>query len=321
VITREQQTVVDLLPVVLTPGDGDRIVSADGVVAWATARRAALVSDLHECGALLLRGFPIHGAADFEALATVFCGELANYVGGNSPRTRIQGSVFTTTEYSQTEKISLHNEGSYLRRMPRVILFHCEVAPVDRGQTPLADSRRIYQAMSPAVRDRFASRRVRYINNLHDGGGGIGKAWPTVFQTSNRREVERRLAADGYEFEWKRDGGLRTSIVADAVALHPETRVPVWINQAEQWHLSSLNPKARAALASIMPERDFPHHACFADGSPFDEADLAHIRAVMADEERVFQWQPGDVLLCDNYLVMHGRQPFTGPRRILAAMG
>jgi alpha-ketoglutarate-dependent taurine dioxygenase len=29
----------------------------------------------------------------------------------------------------------------------------------------------------------------------------------------------------------------------------------------------------------------------------------------------------GDVLLCDNFLVMHGRQPFSGDRKIVVAMG
>ena len=32
------------------------------------------------------------------------------------------------------------------------------------------------------------------------------------------------------------------------------------------------------------------------------------------------QWQPGDVALLDNYLVMHGRRPFSGKRRVLASL-
>ena len=31
-------------------------------------------------------------------------------------------------------------------------------------------------------------------------------------------------------------------------------------------------------------------------------------------------WQPGDVALIDNFLVMHGRRPFTGERRVLASL-
>ncbi len=295
--------------------------STAAALQWAVDTREELVAELRRCGAILLRGLAIEGADAFERLAQIYCGPLSNYLGGNSPRTRVQGNVFTTTEYPASEKISLHNEGSYLRRMPRLVLFHCEVPPVDRGQTPLADSRLVYRATSPLVRDRFAVKRVKYINNLHGGTAGIGKSWQTAFQTDSKREVERRLEADGCEYEWKSDGGLRTSIVANGVAVHPDTGETVWINQAEQWHPSGLSPVMRRALAAVLPERDFPHNACYGDGSPFDEADLAHVRTVMATHEQTFEWQKRDVLVCDNWLVMHGRQPFSGPRRILAALG
>jgi alpha-ketoglutarate-dependent taurine dioxygenase len=31
-------------------------------------------------------------------------------------------------------------------------------------------------------------------------------------------------------------------------------------------------------------------------------------------------WQTGDVALVDNFLVMHGRRPFSGSRRVLASL-
>src|SRR5579862_2934435 len=113
VITDDRATAVATLPVVLARRDDDCAASTHDMIAWASSRRAVLLSKLRHCGAILLRDFPIDGALTFEALARVFCDRLDGYVGGNSPRTRVQGSVFTTTEYSQVEKISMHNEGSY----------------------------------------------------------------------------------------------------------------------------------------------------------------------------------------------------------------
>ena len=31
-------------------------------------------------------------------------------------------------------------------------------------------------------------------------------------------------------------------------------------------------------------------------------------------------WETGDVVLVDNFLVMHGRRPFKGTRRVLASL-
>ncbi len=39
------------------------------------------------------------------------------------------------------------------------------------------------------------------------------------------------------------------------------------------------------------------------------------------DEARVsFPWQRSDVLIVDNFLATHGREPFNGDRRVLVAM-
>jgi alpha-ketoglutarate-dependent taurine dioxygenase len=203
--------------------------------------------------------------------------------------------------------------------MPRVIMFFCERPAGVGGQTPVADCRKILAGLKDDVRRRFTEKKVQYINNLH-GGEGVGRSWQEAFETQDRGVVEQRLREDGYAFTWKPDGSLRTSIVCDAVGTHPETGEAAWINQAEQWHPSGLEPKTRRTLKMLMSEEDFPHNATFGDGSLLPEADLQHIREVMSAEEKVFEWQGGDVLVCDNILVAHGRQPYEGERRVLVSL-
>jgi alpha-ketoglutarate-dependent taurine dioxygenase len=309
------------LPCIATPrGISSREISCAALTEWVGENASIVREKLEIHGAVLFRGFSFDSVGDFDKFADVFCPVRQDYIGGNSPRTKVKGGIYTATEYPNDAKISLHNEASYLRSMPRNIIFYCEVAPKHGGQTPLADCRKVFQGIDPSVRERFVSRRIKYVNNLH-GGYGFGRSWRDVFQTEDKIEIEQWLKMRGYEFQWKSDGGLRTSIVGDGAAKHPETKEDVWINQAEQWHPSSLDSKARQALLALLKEEDLPHNAYFGDGAPLTEADLEQIRRVLTEQEVVFEWTEKDVLLCDNYLVAHGRQSFTGERKILVALG
>lgn len=306
------------LPLVGTPQE--KTSSSGQLHSWLLANKEQIQQLLHRHGAILFRGFGVVSVQHFQDIASIFCDEFADYAGGNSPRTRVMSHVFTSTEYPKEERISNHNEASYLKHMPNRILFCCLKRAEKGGQTPLADCRRVLNRIDPQVRSRFERNGVRYVNNLH-GGAGIGRSWMQAFDTKDRQEVERRLTEDGQAYEWRADGGLRISMQAPAILRHPKTLEEVWINQAEQWHPSGLDSTVREELLSIVREDELPHNAFLGDGSPLRTQDLKNIRAAMAAEERVFEWQEGDVLLCDNLLVMHGRQPFSGDRKVVVAMG
>ena len=222
------------LPLRVEPSSpGER--SAEGLQAWVRDQRTWLEEELRRHGGILLRGFQVEDAGQFEAFCRAFDPELLAYVGGESPRTAVAGRVYTSTEYPSHLEISLHNEMSYARDWPRHLFFFCDVAPDEGGETQIADGRRVLAALDPDVRRRFAEKQVMYVRNLQDGRG-LGKSWQETFETDDRDRVEEHCRASGVEFEWT-DSGLRTVAVRPAVIRHPETGDEVWFTQVDKWHV------------------------------------------------------------------------------------
>jgi alpha-ketoglutarate-dependent taurine dioxygenase len=285
---------------------------------WAALNRETLRAELLRHGALLFRGFPVRTLAEFEAFIKALSGELLEYSYGSTPRTQLDGNIYTSTEYPAAQSIPLHNEMSYANNWPMKIWFLCLKPAEQGGATPIADSRKVFARISPPVRERFAEKGVMYVRNY---GEGVDLPWQQVFDTESRAEVEAFCRAAGIEFEWKADGGLRTRQTCQAVARHPVLNDPVWFNQAHLFHVSALGAEAAAAMLDEFGAADIPRNAFYGDGAPIEEAALAEIRAAYEQEKISFDWQERDVLMLDNMLVAHGRAPFAGARRIVVGMG
>jgi alpha-ketoglutarate-dependent taurine dioxygenase len=297
-----------------------RRIDADGsqleLLAWFDAERARLDRLLSTHGAVLLRGFRGAGIDSFNTLVGRL-GRPLRYTFRSTPRSQLADAVYTSTEYPASEWIPQHNENAYASSWPQRLAFHCVIAPASGGATPLADSRRVYQALDPEVRARFAERGVMYVRNF---GRGVDLSWQEAFQTSDRAEVDRYCAGAGIVAEWQADGGLRTRNVCPAMRLHPVSGEPVWFNQAHLFHVSALAPELARQLLDSFGADGVPRNAFYGDGSPIEDDALAAIRAAYAAHTRAFPWQVGDVLLVDNMLCTHGREPFEGARRIVVGM-
>ncbi len=287
------------------------------LVTWAVDKRGLLEESLLRHGALLFRGFAVNGVAGFERFLSALCGPLMGYQDRAAPRSRVEGNIYTATDYPPEHRIFLHNESSFADRFPLRIAFFCLTPSREGGETPLADVRRVFARIPPEVREPFLRRGVAYVRNL---GGAAGLGWETVFQTTDRRVMEQYCRAAGIEFEWKGENRVRTRQVRRAAARHPRTGEMVWFNHAVVLHVSTLPPSLGGMLRKMFKEEDLPNNTTFGDGSSIPAEALDDVRQAYLAEEVTFPWSEGDVLLVDNMLVAHGRRPFVGPRRVVVGM-
>ncbi|WP_433449932.1 TauD/TfdA family dioxygenase [Streptomyces sp. CA-142005] len=283
------------------------------------AHREKLRTVLGERGAILLRGFEVGGVDGFDAVVHAFSGSgPLRYAERSSPRSTIKGQVYTSTDYPADEEIFLHNENSYQAVWPNTLYFYCIEPAHTRGATPLADIREVYRAIDPAVREEFARRGGwRVVRNFH---ADFGVPWQESFGSDDRDTVVAYCRDKGITAEWRADGGLRTTAVRPVVRTHPVSGEEVWFNHATFWHVTSLAPEVREGLREIFAEEDLPTNTYFGDGGRIPDETVAHLREAYRSATTRFDWQRDDVLIVDNMLAAHGREPFTGPRKIAVAM-
>lgn len=286
------------------------------LINWAANNRDLIDNNLLQHGALLFRDFQFK-QTEFEPFINAIADNLLDYSYRSTPRTLVNGKIYTSTEYPPEQFIPLHNEMSYARNWASKIWFYCIQPATQGGETPIADSRQIFNKIPLQIREKFINKKVMYVRNY---GGGLDLDWQNVFQTNNKTEVESYCRQSGIKFEWISENHLRTRQVCQAIATHPITKEIVWFNQAHLFHVSSLPVNIRKSLLSMMSEEDLPRNSFYGDGTPIEDSIIEEINHIYRQEMISFSWQVGDILMLDNMLFAHGRNPFVGSRKVLVGM-
>ncbi|UOP09616.1 TauD/TfdA family dioxygenase [Pseudomonas palleroniana] len=271
---------------------------------------------LAQHGCVLLRSFQVEGAAMFSSFIKRLAKTSAHYREPATPRTHVHGDVFTSTEYPSDQSIPLHNENSHCVAWPMTIAFFCETPASTRGGTPIADCRGVLKRLSEPLLSEFERRKIRYIRRF---GDGLGFSWQKVFGVDTRQALEAYCADSAMTPYWT-ENGLYVTYERDAIHRHPLTGERLWFNHGLFFNPASMPDQMRNELFEQVGAQALPYDTCYGDGQPFERETLEAIRAAYEAETRVFEWQTGDVLVLDNMRFAHGREPYTGPRRILVGM-
>ena len=287
------------------------------VADWFRAHRQALLELLAESGALLLRGLPIRSDQDFDLVMRSL--DQGNFSYGESLSNAVRHNrterVFTANEAPPDVEIYFHHEMAQTPLFPSKLAFYCEQAPAKGGATPLCRSDALLSEMAERVPEfvqRCDELGLRYTNVMPasaDLASGQGRSWYSTLSADTKEEAAGRLAELGYEFEWLQDGSLKaTTPVLPAIRDLPDGR-RVFFNQLI------------AAFKGWQDARNQANRSVyFGDGSVLADRDMETVCAISEELAFDLPWVAGDIVLVDNFLVMHGRRPFEGQRCVLASL-
>ena len=289
-----------------------------GACAWLSRSAPELRRALRQFGAVYLRGLPLSTVEDFARVRDVLITEPTPYREKATPRSDFGDGVFSSTDLPASQPIHMHNENSYTLTFPGLLLFGCLTAPREGGATPVADCRKVLAALPARTVQRM--REVGWLLT-RSYSEYISTDWRTAFATGDQAEVERYCKENLIAHEWQPDGNLTTSQRRPGIISHPVTGEQVWFNHLAFWNEWSLDEELRQTLVDEFGRDRLPFNTSLGDGLPLTAGELREIRAAY-DAATVRQpWQPGDLLVVDNILTAHGRDPFQGDRRIVVAMG
>jgi alpha-ketoglutarate-dependent taurine dioxygenase len=311
-----QQHFPDAFPLVYAlPANGRADLAA--VSSWIQKNLEKLKRELAEHGAILFRGFPLVSDQDFDAFIKVFGLKNFTYTDSlsNAVRRNRTERVFTANEAPADIAIYLHHEMAQTPIYPSALFFFCEHAAVVGGATPLCRSDILLlqiEALLPQFVEACETKGVKYTNTMpdqEDMQSGQGRSWRSTLNAPDQAAAEAKLQSLGYQWQWLPENNLRvTTPILPAVRTLSDGR-RVFFNQLiaafQGWQ-----DKRNVAQKSI----------CFGDGGVIDTQTMATVVELADALSFDLAWQTGDVALVNNSLVMHGRRPFKGERRVLASL-
>ncbi len=312
---KRQQQYSDIFP--LAYAAKEQGLELADVHEWIRENKGRLLEQLSQHGAILFRGLPVNSDVDFDSVIRSFGLKNFTYAESlsNAVRRNRTERVFTANEAPASVSIYLHHEMAQTPIYPSKLFFYCEQAASSGGATPLCRSDILLQELekqAPRFVADCAEKGVRYSNvmpGLDDPESGQGRSWRSTLSTDDKTAAEDKLRKLGYEWLWLEQDSLRVTTPVLPAIRETSSGRKVFFNQLIA-AFRGWSDTRNAAEKSIR----------FGDNSQISAEAMAEAIALGDELSFDIPWQTGDVALVDNFLVMHGRRPFEGQRRVLASL-
>ena len=276
---------------------------------WLKENKIFMELKLEEHGAIIFKDLPVKTAEDFDQFVSTFNYETFTYEESLSNAVRINKTdkVFAANEAPREVEIFLHHEMAQTPTYPKNIFFFCKSASETGGETPLCRSDQLYEALlkaDKALVESFEKFGVIYNSIMSSGDeliSGQGRSWQKTLGVSSKNDAEEKLSKLGYSWNWIEDDNLSVTTKTLQATKELGNGQKSFFNQVIAaslgWKKNSEN--------QIAPVR-------FGNGEEIKESYIELISELAQSLTLLRSWQDHDILLIDNYRVMHGRKPFAG---------
>jgi alpha-ketoglutarate-dependent taurine dioxygenase len=339
-----------MAPLVITPRWDD---SLDFLTSWAEQNRAWLDDQILQYGAILIRNFQVVDAVAFEKATLALQPNLSDAYRGTSPRSCMPGTkyAFSAADVPVNYPIAQHCEMSFLKAPPRQLYFGCiEASKTAGGETALCDFRKVYQDLDPELRNKLATKKLRYTRTHKKTGErftydvGAMLSWHQLFGTTDQAKVEdicREEGAPVPRWTGPEEDTFFQEWVDEPFQRHPVTGELAWFNHSNVFHWTTFPAELWYAFNRVQDIRLLIHfiliaiftsikygllgynmalNPVFGDGEAITLQEMNEVRRAIHKNMVFSRWQKGDIMAIDNFSTSHGRQPtYDKGRKVIVA--
>jgi alpha-ketoglutarate-dependent taurine dioxygenase len=284
---------------------------------WLAARRNGIRRELHKHGFLMIRGLPVRAAADVAIVRAALTESPAMNGERTAQRTHFGADVYSANDLPPGHRIGFHNENSYALEFPAIIIFSCLEAPSSGGCTAVVDCRRVLADVAAEFSDSLRSLGWRLTRHYHPH---VGQAIKSAFESDDPSKIAEHCEANLIGHQWLSGGVLRTVQRRAAVVRHPTTNEETLFSHMSFWSRWSLPEEVRQVLVNSYGDDRLPFDTAFGDGTPITKSEMDVLNQAYERHACREPWRVGDVLIVDNLLAAHARDPFRGKRRVVVTM-
>lgn len=279
-------------------GRGVAVVTGRGPLS--SIARDEKVALLREHGGVLFRGFQVD-TEEFRRTAEELGRGFYNMALDPRIRELVTPDGVVAGVLKGNGALPLHMERGYSPLKPELVMFHVlEPSPVG-GESLLCSGSRVLEALAPATADRFRKVRLKYRHTWEP------QAWQGRYGATPD-DVARLFSARPDIVEFRFEGDLLHYIyVVPAIVRSRLGGGEGFVNNLEgAWEVQHAPRATRRAVHE--------HAVLFEDDQPMTQELVDEVHAAVVRATEVFPLEPCDVVVLDNYRVMHGRRAFEGPR-------